>query len=119
MDTVKEYAKCVKQIINEYSQFKPAYGEIEVEAVFDEERHHYEMIHVGWKKGKRIHGSVIHVDIIQDKIWIQHDGTEGGIAKELCSCGVPKDKIVLAFHPPDVRKYTQYAEGSTTPPDFQ
>lgn len=110
MDTVTKYAKLIKQIINEYSQCKPAYGEIEVETVFDEERHHYEMIHVGWKNEKRIHGSVIHIDIIQDKIWIQHDGTETGIVKELVSCGIPEDKIVLAFHPPDVRKYTQYAE---------
>jgi hypothetical protein len=110
MDTVKKYAKFTKQIINEYAQFKPSYGEIRVETVFDEERHHYEMVYVGWENGIRVHGSVIHVDIIGDKIWIQHDGTETGIAKELVSCGIPKNQIVLAFHPPDVRKYTQYAE---------
>jgi hypothetical protein len=37
------------------------------------------------------------------KIWIQHDGTEIGIANELVKLGVPKDDIVLAFHEPFVR----------------
>ncbi|MFQ6062514.1 MAG: XisI protein [Methanosarcinales archaeon] len=109
MDKLEEYRKIIKKIIKEYAQFKPAYGDIEVETVFDEERKHYEMVQVGWENRKRIHGSVIHVDIINEKVWIQHDGTESGIAKELVELGIPKDRIVLAFHPPDVRKYTQYA----------
>lgn len=35
--------------------------------------------------------------------------TEEGIANELLRKGVPKEDIVLAFHPPDVRKYTEFA----------
>lgn len=30
-------------------------------------------------------------------------------AEKLLAAGIPKDKIVLAFHPPDVRKYTEFA----------
>jgi hypothetical protein len=56
-----------------------------------------------------VHGSVIHIDIKGDKIWIQHDGTEGGIAPELVEAGVPPDKIVLAWHEPEIRKHTVYA----------
>jgi hypothetical protein len=111
MDIVEKYATYVKQIINEYAQFKPSYGDINVETIFDEVRRHYEMVYVGWKNGFRMHGSVIHVDIIDDKVWIQHDGTESGITPELVMAGIPKDKIVLGFHPPEIRKYTEYAEG--------
>ncbi|HEX7447902.1 MAG TPA: element excision factor XisI family protein [Pirellulales bacterium] len=32
----------------------------------------------------------IHVDIRGGKIWIQHDGTEDGIADRLVEAGVPK-----------------------------
>ncbi len=46
---------------------------------------------------------------INGKIWIQHDGTESGIADELEEAGIPKNKIVLGFRSPDVRKYTGYA----------
>ncbi|HIE29079.1 TPA: hypothetical protein EYP66_17540 [Candidatus Poribacteria bacterium] len=34
---------------------------------------------------------------------------QSGIADELEEAGVPKDKIVLGFRSPDVRKYTGYA----------
>ncbi|MEN8221131.1 MAG: element excision factor XisI family protein [Pseudomonadota bacterium] len=52
------------------------------------------------------HGAVIHVDIIEDKIWIQYDGTEEGIAVDK---GVPKETIVLGFRPPELRSYTGFA----------
>ena len=35
--------------------------------------------------------------------------SEYGIANELVAAGIPKDKIVLAFHPEDVRQYTDFA----------
>ena len=41
----------------------------------------------------------MHLDIIDGKIWIQHDGTEIGVANELVEMGVPKEDIVLAYHP--------------------
>ncbi|KAF3891318.1 XisI protein [Tolypothrix bouteillei VB521301] len=40
---------------------------------------------------------------------IQHDGTEGGIANELTSRGVPHKDIVLAFHSPFKRQFTELA----------
>ena len=36
---------------------------------------HYEVMHVGWDGPRRIHGSVVHIDIVDDKVWIQYDGT--------------------------------------------
>jgi hypothetical protein len=109
MDRVANYRKIVKHIINEYAAFKPSYGDIEVEAVFDESRDHYEMVYAGWDEHRRIHGSVIHVDIRDGKIWIQHDGAEDGIANELLAAGAPHEHIVPAFHPPDQRKHTPFA----------
>ncbi len=54
---------------------------------------------------------VIHVDIRDGKIWIQHDGTEEGIANDLMAAGVPQSDIVLGFHPPSERAYTPFAVG--------
>jgi hypothetical protein len=53
--------------------------------------------------------SVLHLDIRQGKIWIQHDGTEAGIAEELVKAGIPRDRIVLAFKPPDICPHTGFA----------
>ncbi|MBN1427300.1 MAG: XisI protein, partial [Anaerolineae bacterium] len=47
--------------------------------------------------------------IIQDKIWIQRDGTETGIANDLLAKGIPKDHIVIGYHDPEVRQHTDFA----------
>jgi hypothetical protein len=43
------------------------------------------------------------------KIWIEEDNTEEGLASLLVEAGVPKEDIVLAFHPPELRDLTEYA----------
>jgi hypothetical protein len=52
---------------------------------------------------------VLHIDIKNGKIWIQHDGTEDGIANEFVALGVPKEDIVLAYHIQYRRKHTGFA----------
>lgn len=111
MDRIETYPEIVKRIITEYAALKPSYGDIEVETVFDDESGHYEMIYAGWHNFRRIHGTVIHVDIRDGKVWVQHDGTEDGIANEFMQAGIPPEHIVLAFHHPHKRKYTQFAVG--------
>jgi hypothetical protein len=56
-----------------------------------------------------VHGCLLHIDIIDDKIWIQQDGTEEGIALELLDAGIPYERIVLGFRHPDIRPYTDFA----------
>jgi len=66
---------------------------------------------VGWCNNRRTYGCVLHIDLKNDKIWIQHDGTEIGMANELVALGVPKEDIVLAFHAPYKRPYTGFGLG--------
>lgn len=108
MDQI-DYVEIIKRILCEYATFKPSYGEIEVETIFDEAHGHYEVIHIGWDGWKRVHGALIHVDIRDGKVWIQHDGTEDGIASELEQAGIPREHIVLAWQHPSTRKHTAFA----------
>lgn len=64
---------------------------------------------MGWSNKR--YGCVLHLDIKDGKIWIQHDGTEGGIALELVERGVPKQDIVLGFHSPLKHQFTEFAVG--------
>ena len=109
MDTLTHSRDLIKSILQEHAQHKPTYGDIEVELILDDERGHYELSYIGWDSYRRIHGSVIHVDIRDGKIWVQHDGTEEGVASRLLEEGVPPEQIVLAFQHPYKRKYTPFA----------
>ena len=109
MALLDTYRRIIEDILTEHTRIPYAYGDIKTEVVFDRAHDRYLLINVGWQNGRRVHGSLIHIDIIDGKLWIQRDGTEHGIAKELVQAGVPKQHIVLAFRPADVRQHTEYA----------
>ena len=109
MDKRERYRLIVSRLIEEYASYKPTHGQIETEAIVDRAKDHYEVMHVGWDGSRRIHGSVVHIDIIDDKVWIQYDGTSRPVADELVAEGIPREDIVLGFHPAEVRQYTDFA----------
>jgi hypothetical protein len=102
------YSQLIQEIITKHSINNPNSDE-EVQLIFDRERHHYQLVNIGWKEQKRIYGVIIHIDIKDNKIWIQRDGTEIGIANQLIAVGVPKQDIVLGFHAPYKRSFTDFA----------
>src|SRR5919204_4162575 len=106
MDELNLYRQVIRDLIRSYAQSQPSRGDVQIEVIFDESNDHYELMYAGWNGPYRIHGSVLHIDIRGGKVWIQHDGTEDGIASELVEAGIPKEHIVLAFHPPYKRPYT-------------
>jgi hypothetical protein len=111
MDKLSQYRDWIQRVLEKYSQVKPANGEIEVYKFFDHQDDHYQVFHAGWNQYRRVFGPLIHIDIIDGKIWIQYDGTEVGVANELVDFGVPKHDIVLAYHAPIMRQYDGFAVG--------
>ncbi len=109
METVNSYCQRIEAILEEYTRIPYAYGDIRTEAIFDRVRDRYILVNVGWNLGKRVHGILVHVDIVDDKVWIQRDGTEDGVAEDFVRAGIPRDHIVLGFHAPEVRPYTDFA----------
>ena len=109
MDRQEKYRKLIKQVILEHAQHKLSYADIKVETIFDTENDHYLLMHLGWDDQRRIRWCILHLEIENGKIWIHHDGTEIGVANELVQLGVPKDQIVLAFHSPYKRQFTDFA----------
>lgn len=67
------------------------------------------LITQGWENDVQVHGCLVHVEVIGDKIWIHRDALEDGIALDLVNAGIPKNQIVLGFHPPEVRPYKEFA----------
>ena len=111
MARVDDYRKIVKEILAKYRGYASFFDGVEDQLIFDTENDHYQLAKVGWSGQKRFFGSVIHIDIKDGKVWIQHDGTEHGIANDLLERGVPKEDIVLGFHHPFQRQFDGFAMG--------
>lgn len=77
--------------------------------VVDEKNHHYIWMNIGWRKDDRINGITTYMRIRNGKFCIEEDWTEEGIAGEPINARVPKENIVLAFHSPKTRSYTEFA----------
>lgn len=109
MDELAHFRAVIKDTIRTYADYGRPAGDVEVEVIFDEANDHYELAYSGWHGIHRIEGSVLHIDIQNGKIWIQHDGTEDGVAEEFVRAGIPKERIVLAFKHPSARQHTGFA----------
>lgn len=111
MDKLEKYRILVKKILTEYHDWTSGSANLNDESclVFDEERDHYLWLFIGWQGKTRVKNTQVHIRIKHDKIWIEEDWTEEGIATELVNLGVPKDDIILAFYPPEERKFTEFA----------
>ncbi len=77
--------------------------------IFDDDRSQYIWFNIGWKNGKRIKAISVYLRLKNDKIYIEEDWTEAGIATELMRVVIPSSEIVLAFQPPEVRQFTEFA----------
>ena len=110
MDSLNnQYRDVVEKVLKDYADFLGSEDEVLVEQVFDRKHDRYLLVETGWQNGYRIYGTLLHIDLIDNKLWIQHDGTEEGIALDLVAAGIPKEHIVLGFKPPEQRKHTKFA----------
>jgi XisI protein len=75
--------------------------------IFDEINGHYMLYRTSWKE--EVHFCVFHIDIINDKLWVQEDATDYDLVGVLEENHIPKEDIVLAFHAPYKRPFTGYA----------
>lgn len=111
MDKLKSYREIVQKTLIAYDRFVASASNRESEncLVFDEQRDQYLWIRMGWQGKKRLKGVTIHIQIKNEKIWIEEDWTEAGVATDLLAAGIPKQDIVLAFYPPEERSLTEFA----------
>jgi hypothetical protein len=109
MDKSKTYQKLIHSVLTEYRNLETSSDSLETIALFDDLQNHYLLLRTGWDGSYRIERMVIHVRLKNDKIWIEADGTEEGVATDFLQAGVPRDDIVLAFHPEHLRQYTEFA----------
>jgi hypothetical protein len=105
METLN-YSQVIQDVLDFHANLVPA-----MHAIYDTDRDRYQLLNIGWNGESQIFGCPAYVVIEHGKIWIHRDYTEPGIANQLLEAGVPKGDIILAFHAPNVRQYTDFAVG--------
>jgi hypothetical protein len=109
MDHVVQYRELIRRILTARAAVPYSHGDMQCETAFDEKNDRYLLIRTGWDGPRSAYGVVLHLDIIDGKIWLQCDNTDAVVAHDLERAGVPKKDIVLGFQPPEVRPLTEYA----------
>jgi hypothetical protein len=111
MDQLNHYREIVQKILTEYQQWAAGANEPGVQQCvsFDRERDQYLWFHVGWQDKERDFGVTVYIRIEQGKIWIEEDWTKQGIVNEFLDAEVPPEDIVLGFHHPSKRSFTEFA----------
>ena len=108
---IERYRQILMNILATYANARPlnASAEKETLLVCDEKHDHYFLHRIGLEGVKRVWNTTLYVRIRNGKFYIEIDWTEAGIATELLAAGVPNADIVLAFHHPSIRPYTEFA----------
>ena len=109
MDRDNSYRAVVKRVLHEVAEMTPSEPNIRTEFVCDDALGHYQVGQVGWDGKRRIDDVFVHIDVVEGKVWLQHDGTDLRIAEDLMRAGIPREHIVLAFHHPARRVDTDFA----------
>lgn len=110
MEKIAKYRKVIKSLLLEQAKIRANREGIETQFIQDDIQGHYQLVNAGWRNKRRIYGCFLHIDLKPDgKVWIQHDGTDLGIAEILVEQGIDRLDIVLAFHSPYKRKFTGFA----------
>jgi hypothetical protein len=109
MDRLNDYRTLICDALHEIAAEIPPDENVRTEVNCNNETGHYELLEVGWDGPRRVHGLLVHCDLSHEKIIIEHDGTEPGLAHYLMQHGIPADSIVLGFHPPELRRLTPFA----------
>ncbi len=110
MDKLDGYRKVVKDILTEYHHLnEKSDSSTKSVLAFDDVHNQYLLLLMGWQEDERIKSITIHISLTNNKIWIEEDWTEEGVATDLLAKGISRENIVLAFHPLHVRQYTEFA----------
>lgn len=111
MDKLSRYREIIKRLLNELAEptrRNPTPG-VEDRCVFDDAGGDYLLLSVGWQGDRRQRGTHVYIRLRDEKVWIEDDWTNAGVAERLLRAGIPKEDIVLGFHAPATRKLTEFA----------
>ncbi|MCY7351193.1 MAG: XisI protein [Cytophagaceae bacterium] len=100
METLKKYQQILIDFLEEYASIQYVNApEPEQQVIADLQRNHFQLVSMGWHKGRFVHDVVFHFDIKDGKIFIRQNWSDLRLAKELTTRGVAPPDIVVGSTP--------------------
>lgn len=84
----------VQQILTEYADYMTTDNVLQVETLFDTQRHHYQIVVLGWQNNKRVYHNLIHLDIIDGQVWVQNNDTQFSLIEDFDRMNIPRKDVV-------------------------
>ncbi len=111
MDQVIKYRQLIRDMLHDIAASFRNNSDWEVLEAYDDEHGQYILFTDGWNDDdERDYGCFMHIEVKPDgKIWLRRDGTDLDIGAQLLEKEIPKQHIVLAFQPPSIRVFTDFA----------
>jgi hypothetical protein len=112
MDRIIQFRQAILSVIEDYiAEFtkQTTLNDVQYKPIINNENQRFQLLTVGWHNSHRIHSVIFHMDIINDKIWIQNDNLEYSVAERLVDRGISKKDIALAYFSLAHRVFTEYA----------
>jgi XisI protein len=110
MDKVTFYKSTVRTLMEHFAEMDaPEQDGLKTYLISDDQHGHYLLMTIGWHDNHRTYFPYLHIDVNNDKVYVEKNMSEISIAKVLEEKGIPKEDIILAFHAPFKLPYTRYA----------
>ncbi len=111
MDPQPDYRELIKRSLSDWESYirRARHNGVEIQRIFDDHNRNYILMYLGWDNNRRVQKTALHLRIKDGKIWIEADETDQGFANVLLRAGVPRQDIVLAFHPPELRRLSEFS----------
>lgn len=110
MDRIIFFQNTIVEILKDNADYyKGTTNPLNILVLNDKENNHFQLLMQGWQDEVYIFQCLFHLDIIEEKIWIQWNDTDFPIEDELIKQGVTSDEIVLGLKHPKFRTYTDFA----------
>ena len=71
METAESDRQLIEKILADYAKVAYSNSDVRLQTVFDRDQDQYLLMLNGWEGVRRIHGCLVHVDIIDGKFWIR------------------------------------------------
>jgi len=118
MDTLTHYRQTIQNLLSHYyniSQQQPGNHQkasnIGEHLILDSNRDQYLWLRCGWTDEQRVQYIILYLRIEKGKIWVETDNTDLSIVDDLLAAQIPEQDIVLGFHHPSQRHFTEFAIG--------